>query len=88
MANSKQARKRVRQDEIRRRHNHGIRSAYRTHVKKFLRFIEQKEQENANNEIRVVESFLDKAVKRNTIHRGKASRIKSRLKSKLAGAFQ
>lgn len=83
MANTKQARKRVKTDAERRDRNRSVRSAYRTEVKRFLRLVKDGELEAAGTHVRVVESKLDKAAKRNILHHRTADRMKSRLKTRL-----
>lgn len=86
MANTKQARKRIRQDEKRRLRNRSTRSTYRTHIKRFLSEVESGDRNAAEKTLVTVESLVDRAAKRNIIHGGKASRIKARLKARLAKA--
>jgi len=83
MANTKQARKRVKTDGERRLRNRSVRSAYRTEIKRFVRLVKDGEFETAGTQVGVVESKLDKAAKRNVVHHRTADRLKSRLKTRL-----
>lgn len=86
MPNSKQARKRVKQDKERRVKNGAIRSEFRTHVKAFLKQVGAGDVASAEKSLATVESYVDRAAKRNVIHTGKANRLKSRLKTRLSKA--
>jgi small subunit ribosomal protein S20 len=79
MAHSKQAAKRIRQNEKRRLHNRTVRSELRTAVKRFRAAAGHKDAA-APELLRAVESRLDKAAKRNIIPEGRANRLKARLK--------
>jgi small subunit ribosomal protein S20 len=79
MAHSDQARKRIRQNERTREHNRTVRSDLRTTIKKYRTAVTAK-QEGAAQLLKVVESKLDKAAKRNIIPTGRANRLKGRLK--------
>ena len=78
MANSNQAKKRVRQNIRAREHNRAVRSDLRTCIKKYRKALDG--EGDADALIRTVESKLDKAVKRHIVPGGRADRIKSRLK--------
>ena len=79
MAHSNQARKRIRQNEATREHNRAVRSDLRTNIKKYRVAVAAK-QEGAAELLKVVESKLDKAAKRNIVPTGRANRLKGRLK--------
>ena len=51
----------------------------RTHLKRVIAAIENKNKELANNELSLVSSVLDKLVNKGLIHKNKANRHKSRL---------
>lgn len=81
MAWSKQAKKRMRQNEKRRVFNKGVRSSMKTALKKAQSSI-QDPNISVNDSVKVISeavSQMDKASKRNIIHKNKASRLKSRL---------
>ncbi|MFQ3324307.1 MAG: small subunit ribosomal protein S20 [Pseudomonadales bacterium] len=83
MANTPQARKRVRQSEERRGHNAGFRSMVRTYIKKVIAAIESgdkaKAQEAYDQAVPVIDSMADKGI----LHKNKAARHKSRLNAKV-----
>ncbi len=76
MPNTKQAKKRVRQDDERRMHNKTIRSKMRTAMKRVLAAPSSDEAAQA---MPGAMKEIDKAAKRNVIHENAAARYKSRL---------
>ncbi len=78
MANSAQARKRVRQNNVRRQHQASQRSMIRTYLKKVDAAIEAKDYDAAtvayNKAVPVIDRMADKGI----IHKNKAARHKSR----------
>lgn len=82
MANTAQARKRVRQAEKHRQHNTSRRSEMRTFLKKAVAAIEAK-GENTVQIIQETTSVLDKMAAKGLIHKNKAARHKSRLNARL-----
>jgi small subunit ribosomal protein S20 len=81
MANTKSAAKRARQSVKRSLHNRGVRTRLRT-LQKRARVPAASDPQ----QIRTLISALDKAAKRNIIHRNAANRRKARLNRALAGA--
>lgn len=79
MANTAQAKKRVRQAEARRQKNVAQRSALRTSIKKVVKAIEAKNKEEANIALKVAQPMIDRMATKRIIHKNKAARIKSRL---------
>lgn len=79
MANTKQAKKRVRQADKHRTHNASRKSMMRTFMKKTLKAIEAGDQTGANEAFLKTSSLLDKLAQKGLIHQNKASRHKSRL---------
>lgn len=79
MAHSKQAKKRIRQNERRRLHNKSVASAMRTHIKKVLRAAGEGDLETARQILPKALSRIDKAAKIHVIHKNAAARKKSRL---------
>ena len=79
MANTLQAKKRIRQNTKKRLHNNSQRSTMRTHLKRVIAAIENKNKVLANTELSLVSSVLDKLVHKGLIHKNKANRHKSRL---------
>lgn len=79
MANSKQAKKRIRQAEKHRQHNASMRSMLRTYIKKVTAAIATKDQEAAQEALRLATPIIDRMAGKGIIHRNKAARHKSRL---------
>ena len=79
MANSAQAKKRIRQNEKRRMANKSKRSAMRTAIKKVISAIESKDKTTAAESFRQAQPIIDGAVNNGLIHKNKAARHKSRL---------
>ena len=79
MANSAQAKKRIRQNEKRRMANKSKRSAMRTAIKKVISAIESKDKTTAAESFRQAQPIIDGAVTKGLIHKNKAARHKSRL---------
>lgn len=79
MANSAQARKRVRQAEKRRQQNASQRSTLRTFVKKVLKAIRGGDKEAATQAYKEAVPQIDSAAHKGLIHANKAARHKSRL---------
>lgn len=89
MANTKQAKKRVRQAEKSRRHNAGMRSMLRTSIKKVLGAIQSGDATAAQSALQLATPVIDRMVNKGIIHKNKAARHKSRLTAhvkKLAAA--
>ncbi|HEX4045485.1 MAG TPA: 30S ribosomal protein S20 [Gammaproteobacteria bacterium] len=79
MANTKQAKKRVRQAEKHRQHNASRRSMLRTYVKKVITAIASGNQQAALTEMQAATSVIDRMANKGIIHKNKAARHKSRL---------
>lgn len=79
MANTKQAKKRVRQAEKHRRHNASMRSMLRTYIKKVAASISAGDQKVAVASLQEATPVIDRMVNKGIIHKNKAARHKSRL---------
>jgi len=79
LANSAQARKRARQNEVSRRHNASFRSMVRTYIKKVVSAIEEGNYENATAAYVRAVPVIDRMADKGIIHKNKAARHKSRL---------
>lgn len=79
MANSAQARKRIRQSEKQRSHNAGQRSAFRTAIKKVKKAIESGNKASAQQAYQENVSVIDRLADKEVFHKNKAARHKSRL---------
>ena len=83
MANTKQAKKRVRQAETHRKHNASRRSMLRTYIKKVVKAIEDKDKAAANEAFKAAVPIIDRMATKGLIHQNKAARHKSRLNQKI-----
>ena len=83
MANTAQAKKRVRQNEKRRSHNASLRSKLRTYVKKVVKLLESKDAAGAEQAYKEAVPVLDSMASKGIIHKNKAARNKSRLNAQL-----
>lgn len=83
MANTAQAKKRVRQAEKHRAHNAARRSLMRTEIKKALKAIESKDKGAAQQAYRDAASIIDRLAGKGILHKNTASRYKSRLNTRL-----
>lgn len=79
MANTKQAKKRVRQAEKHRQHNASMRSMLRTYIKKVTASITTGDQKVALAAMQEATPIIDRMVNKGIIHKNKAARHKSRL---------
>lgn len=79
MANTKQAKKRVRQAEKHRRHNASLRSMMRTYIKKVTAAIASGDQKAAAASLQEATPIIDRMASKGIIHQNKAARHKSRL---------
>ncbi len=83
MANTKSAKKRIRQSERRRMINRQARSQMRTEIKKFRTLLAEKKYDEARGLLPGVYEVIDRTVKKGVIHRNTAARYKSRLTQQL-----
>jgi small subunit ribosomal protein S20 len=89
MATSRSSKKRVRQNETHRIRNRAEKSRVKTVIKSFQEAIDAKNVDTARKGLAEVTSLLDRAARRNVIHRNKAARAKANLQralNRLAGA--
>ncbi len=83
MANSPQARKRARQNSVRRLRNQSQRAAVRTAIKKLDAAIEAGDKETAQSAYITSVSMIDKATIKGLHHKNRAARLKSRLNKRV-----
>lgn len=83
MANSPQARKRIKQAEKHRQHNASMRSMLRTAIKKVGYAIEANNKEEADAAYKAAVPVIDGMSRKGLIHKNKAARHKSRLNTQL-----
>lgn len=79
LANTKQAKKRVRQAEKHRRHNASMRSMLRTYIKKVTAAIAAGDEKVALASLQEATPVIDRMATKGIIHKNKAARHKSRL---------
>lgn len=79
MANTKQAKKRARQAEVRRSNNISQRSMVRTYIKKVSNAIASGNHAEAQAAYNTAVPILDRMACKGIIHKNKAARHKSRL---------
>jgi small subunit ribosomal protein S20 len=83
VANSAQAKKRVRQAERNRQRNAGQRSMMRTHVKRVFNAIASGDKPAAEEAYKAATPVLDHMARKGLIHKNKAARYKSRLNTQI-----
>ena len=83
MANSPQARKRAKQNQVRRTRNQSQRATVRTAVKKFEAALEAGDVDSAKAAYQDTASKIDRAVMKGLHHKNRAARLKSRLNKRL-----
>jgi small subunit ribosomal protein S20 len=84
VANIKSQIKRNKQNEKAHQRNKAVKSALRTHVRKFREAVETGNAEEAMTAMRVAARQLDKAVSKGVIHKNQAANRKSAIAKKLA----
>ncbi len=82
MPNTKQAKKRMETDDLRRQRNKVVRSSMRTAVKKVL---QSEDAGDASSALATAFKRVDKAAKTNVIHDNAAARKKSQLQRHVDG---
>ena len=83
MANRRQSIKKIRVDKRRRENNIRVLSELKTVLRKTTKLLVEKNQADLTQQSRALFSKLDKAVKKNLLHKNRASRIKSRIQQKI-----
>ena len=79
MPNTKQAKKRLRQNVVRRDRNRATKSRMRHSIRKFREAVAAKNFDEAATLFEATKKLLDKAAAKNVIHANKAARLKSRM---------
>jgi small subunit ribosomal protein S20 len=79
MPNTASAKKRMRQDAVRRARNRATKSALRTQLRKVREAVTAQDAQKSQTEFRVLVKKLDQAATRKVIHANRAARTKSRL---------
>lgn len=83
MANTISALKRYRQSEVRKKHNHAIKGALRSQMRKVLAAVEKQDAEASRKELVNAYRLIDRAAIKGVIHRNNAARKKSRLAARV-----
>ncbi len=79
MANSPQAKKRARQNDKRRAHNHSRRSMMRTYIKNVRKALLEGDKARAEEAFKKAVPVIDRMANRGLLHMNAAARYKSRL---------
>ena len=79
MANTRSAKKRIRQTRVRTLRNRMYKSRMKTAIRRFKEALAQGDRERAAELLRRASSMIDKAAKKGVIHANAAARRKSRL---------
>jgi small subunit ribosomal protein S20 len=88
MPNSKSAKKRLRQNVVRRDRNKAVKSALRSQLRKVREAVQAGDVSKAESEMQVATKRLDRAGQSNVIHKNKAARTKSRMQHLIKKAKQ
>ena len=83
MPNIKSAKKRLKQNVVRRQRNRAVKRTIHTECKKVLGAVQAGNLEQAEVELRTVAKRVDQAAAKHTIHRNAAARVKSRLSARV-----
>ncbi|QER42055.1 30S ribosomal protein S20 [Thermodesulfobacterium sp. TA1] len=86
MPHHKSAKKALRQSEKRRLRNKAFKSRVKTEIKKFLNYLNSKELEKAESQLRGVQSLIHKGVSKGIFHWKKAANKISKLFKKFESA--
>jgi small subunit ribosomal protein S20 len=84
VANIKSQIKRIRQNEKAHQRNKAVKSALKTHVRKFREAADSGNVEQATEALRAATRQLDKAVSKGVIHKNQAANRKSAIAKRLA----
>lgn len=84
MANIKSQKKRILTNEKARQRNKAVKSALRTHIRKFREAAESGDTAKAQEYARIATRALDRAASKGVIHRNQAANRKSAIASRAA----
>ena len=85
MPNTKAAKKAVRSSKTKQKHNLYWKAKFKLAIKDLKKALDAKAgDEVVQGKLKVLQKFLDKAVREKVIHKNKASRVKSRYAKKAA----
>jgi small subunit ribosomal protein S20 len=83
MPNTKSAKKRLRQDTVRRARNRSVRAAVRTQLRKVRELAAAGQLDQARGEFRLLAKSLDQAHAKGVLHANTVARLKSRTSRRL-----
>jgi len=83
VANTKQAKKRARQAEQRRKHNASQRSMVRTYIKRVIKAVQGGDHAQAMDAFKAAQPVIDRIADKDAISKKKAARLKSRLNKRV-----
>jgi small subunit ribosomal protein S20 len=83
VANTPQAKKRARQNEVNRKHNASLRSMARTYIKKVEAKINAGNAEEAKAALQEAQPIMDSMVNKGIFAKNKVARTKSRLNTRI-----
>ena len=86
MPNTNSAKKRLRQNEVRRGRNRAAKSAIKTQIRKVREAVVAGAVEKGETEFRLVAKRVDNAAAAGVVHANQAARVKSRLSAALKAA--
>jgi small subunit ribosomal protein S20 len=86
MPNSNSAKKRLRQNLVRRGRNRATKSVIRTHIRKLREALAAGDVTTAEAEFRLTARRVDKAAAARVVHANLAARVKSRLSAAIKAA--
>ncbi|PQO34561.1 30S ribosomal protein S20 [Bremerella cremea] len=88
MPNTKSAKKRLRQNVVRRAHNRAVKSSLRSSIRSVREAVAASDFEKAEEQFRATVKKLDKAGAKRVLHPKTTSRLKSRLSHHIKTAKQ
>lgn len=86
MPNTKSAKKRLKQDKVRKLNNKATKTAVKTQFKKVIAAIDASDVATAETEYVLAARKLDKAGSKNVLHKNTVARRKSRLQKRILAA--
>lgn len=88
MPNTKSAKKRLRQNRVRRARNRSVKSGVKTQIRKVREALSAGDVQTAESEFRLAAKCVDQAAASGVVHANLAARAKSRLSAAIKAAKQ
>jgi small subunit ribosomal protein S20 len=85
LAEHKSAKKRAKQNEVKRLRNKAVKTSLKRAIKQTRIAVEENSKENASSALKTAQIMLDKAVKKGVIHKKTGSRTISRISKQVNG---